>query len=151
MNTPDTEGPTPRPDLPEGDTLQAQTRKIAAMLDDAATERGVKALIDKLTPLIRGQRLHNLVDLISLLSDTVDMSDDAMIQKMMKGYEDMVGTLWSLSNASRFAHNAASRAELPSLLGLLRVVGQEDVRRGLLFVLLFLGVLGKQMRNDTEG
>jgi len=146
MNTPAAEVSATSPST----AMQDEAQRLSQLFDDAATERGWGALLEKLAPLIRGQRLHNIVDLMSLLSDTVDISDDAMIQKMMKGYEEMMGALWSLGNASRFAHNAASREKLPSLLGLLRVAGQEDVRRGLLFVLLFLGVLGRQMQDDAE-
>jgi len=80
----------------------------------------------------------------------VDMSDDAMIQKMMTGYEEIVAATWSLGNAARFAQNAASKVPLPSLLGLMRVAGQPDVRRGLLFVLLLLGVLGQHIEPAAD-
>lgn len=111
---------------------------------DEATEAGLVDLANKLAPLIQGRRLHNVIDLLSLASDGVDMADDAMIQKMMATYEDIVSNAWMLSNAARFAANQAAHQPVPSRLGLLRTVGDEDVRRGMHFVLQFLAVLGRQ-------
>jgi uncharacterized protein YjgD (DUF1641 family) len=57
---------------------------------------------------------------------------------------------WSLGNAARFATNEAATMPVPSLFGLLRATGDEDTRRGLHFVIRFLAVLGRQMRNEQE-
>ncbi|HHG5368186.1 TPA: DUF1641 domain-containing protein [Pseudomonas aeruginosa] len=146
MNTPNNQSPTP---LAELDSNERPGSRLADLLDES-TEQGLVSLVEKLAPLIKGQRLHNIVDLLSLASDVVDMSDDAMVQKLMKAYEGGVGAAWSLNNAARYAQNAASQSPSPSLLGLVRVAGQEDVRRGLHFFLLFLAVLGRQMREDAD-
>ncbi|MBK0327579.1 DUF1641 domain-containing protein [Rhodobacteraceae bacterium F11138] len=111
---------------------------------DEATEAGLVELANKLAPLIQGRRLHNVIDLLSLASDGVDMADDAMIQKMMAAYEDVVSNTWMLSNAARFAANQAAQEPVPTRLGLLRAIADEDVRRGMHFVLQFLAVLGRQ-------
>ncbi|MBY6001339.1 MULTISPECIES: DUF1641 domain-containing protein [Alphaproteobacteria] len=121
-------------------------KALAAM--DEATERGLAELLEKLAPLLQGRRLHNLVDLASLASDGVDMFDDAMVQKLMKAYEESVGAAWNVGNAARYAATQTAQAQVPSLLGLLRVAGNEDVRRGLYFALTFLSVLGRQMKDD---
>lgn len=63
---------------------------------DKATEAGLIDLANKVAPLIQGRRFHNVVDLLSLVADGVDMADDAMIQKMMSGYEDLVSNAWML-------------------------------------------------------
>lgn len=111
---------------------------------DAATEEGLAELAGKLAPLIQGRRFHNIVDLLSLASDAVDMADDAMIQKMMVAYEDVVSNAWMLTNAVRYAQAQAGRETPPSLIGLLRAARDDDVRRGLYFALQFLAVLGRQ-------
>lgn len=123
---------------------------IVSPLLDEATERGLKDLLEKISPLIQGKRFHNVVDLLSLASDSVDMFDDAMVQKLMKAYEESVGAAWSLGNAARYAQNQTATLPLPSLFGLLKVAGNEDVRRGLHFVLQFLAVLGRQMDSPAE-
>ncbi|QSB44407.1 DUF1641 domain-containing protein [Altererythrobacter sp. FM1] len=111
---------------------------------DKATEAGLIDLANKVAPLIQGRRFHNVVDLLSLVADGVDMADDAMIQKMMSGYEDLVSNAWMLSNAVRYATNEAGQQPVPSRMGLLRAAGDEDVRRGLHFMIQFLAVLGRQ-------
>ncbi|SUA91947.1 DUF1641 domain-containing protein [Pandoraea pulmonicola] len=146
MKTPDTNTPVVQggDNMPEG-----QASRIAALLNES-TERGLVSLVEKLAPLIQGNRLHNVVDLLSLVSDAIDMFDDAMIQKLMNAFESGIGTFWSLTNAARYAQNAAENSATPSAIELQRVAGQEDVRRGLHFSLLFLAVLGRQMRKDAD-
>ena len=117
---------------------------------DEATEAGLIDLANKLAPLIQGRRFHNIVDLLSLAADGVDMADDALIQKMMVAYEDLVSNTWMLSNAARYAANTAARQPVPTRLGLLRAAGDEDVRRGLHFALQFLAVLGRQTARGAD-
>lgn len=122
---------------------------LSPLLDEA-TEKGLTELLAKVTPLIQGKRFDNVVDLLSLVSDGVDMFDDAMVQKLMKTYEEIIGAAWGLGNAARFAAARTSASEPPSLFGLLRMAGQEDVRRGLAFALTFLAILGGQMRREDQ-
>lgn len=127
----------------------AELAKSLAILDPA-TEQGLMELLEKIAPLLQGRRFHNLVDLASLASDGVDMFDDAMIQKLMKAYEEGIGAVWALGNASRYsAAQVAMAGTPPSLFGLLRLAGNEDVRRGLHFALTFLSVVGRQMKDDA--
>ena len=85
-------------------------------LNDPATLQGVADLIGKLAPLLQGKRLHNLIDLLSAVSDVVDMADDAMIQKLMKGYENVVAGAFNISNAMNYASaQAGAEHEPPSL------------------------------------
>ena len=120
-------------------------------LSDEATKRAVAELMEKVAPLLQGGRFNNIVDLASLVSDGVDMFDDAMVQKLMKAYDESVGAAWTIGNAARFSAAKASTAQVPSLFGLLRMARDEDVRRGLLFALSFLSVLGQQMKDDDVG
>ncbi|WP_425087455.1 DUF1641 domain-containing protein [Stappia sp.] len=117
---------------------------------DEATEKGLADLLEKVAPLLQAGRFHNVVDLLSLASDAVDMADDAMIQKLMKAYEEGIGAAWSLSNAARYAQAEAATLPVPTLFGLLRAAGDEDVRRGLHFGIRFLAVLGSRMKDDGE-
>ena len=132
-----------------GAPLLERLNKESAFADEA-TEAGLIDLANKVAPLIQGRRFHNVVDLLSLAADGVDMADDAMIQKMMSGYEDLVSNAWMLSNAVRYATNEATRQPVPSRLGFLRAAGDEDVRRGLHFAIQFLAVLGRQMDRGEE-
>lgn len=129
------------------DMPEAPNAKRLAILDEA-TEQGVMDLLEKIAPLLQGRRFDNIVDLASLASDGVDMFDDAMVQKLMKAYEETVGAAWAVGNAARFAAAQTASSPVPSLFGILRLAGDEDVRRGLHFALTFLSVLGRQMNDD---
>jgi len=115
---------------------------------DAATQEGLNELVEKLAPLLQGRRLHNVVDLLSWTSDMVDLADEEMVNKLAANYENLVSGLWATGNAARYAANEVSQAEPPSRLGLLRAAKDEDVRRGLHFLLRFAAVFGRQMRPD---
>jgi len=116
---------------------------------DDATREGLEELLDKISPLLQGRRLHNVVDALSWLSDMIDMADEAMINKLAANYEQAIGGMWALSNAARYAANDAARQdEVPSRLGLLRAAKDEDVRRGLYMLLRFAAVFGRQARPD---
>lgn len=123
---------------------------LFSALRNPETRQGVFALIEKISPLLRGERLHNVVDLLSLASDGVDMLDDATIQRLMKVYEEGVGAIWTLGNAARYASATASNMPPPSLLGLAKLARQEHVRRGMHFVMIALSVLGQQMSANSR-
>ncbi|WP_435656671.1 DUF1641 domain-containing protein [Brucella pituitosa] len=132
------------------DNVAVADELAKAAILDPATERGLIELLEKVAPLLQARRFHNLVDLASLASDGVDMFDDAIIQKLMKAYEEGIGAAWTLGNAARYSAAQVSSSDAPpSLFGLLRLAGNEDVRRGLHFALTFLSVLGRQMKEDA--
>lgn len=120
-------------------------------LNDPATLDGMAALAEKLAPLLQLKRFHNLVDLLSAASDVVDMTDDAMVQKMMKGYEDLTASAFNLNNVMRYAGAQAGAEEEPPTVwqSLKRLNGDVDARRGLAMALAMLGQLGKQARHGA--
>ncbi|MGV8922071.1 MAG: DUF1641 domain-containing protein [Thermomonas sp.] len=120
-------------------------------LNNPATLKGISALVEKLAPLLQGKRFHNVVDLLSAMSDVVDMTDDAMVQKMMKGYEDLAAGAFNLNNTVRFASaQAGAEGEPPTLWqAMKRFNRDEDARRGLAMVLTMLNQLGSQSRQSA--
>ncbi|MFJ4086281.1 DUF1641 domain-containing protein [Pseudomonas psychrophila] len=107
---------------------------------------GLEALLAKLQPLLDGGRLDNLVDLMSLLSDTVDLLDLATVEKLARLFEDTTAFTWSLGNALRMATaETAAEAEPPNLYGLLSLLREKDTRRGVALVLRTLNVIGRQL------
>ncbi|NMM37010.1 MAG: DUF1641 domain-containing protein [Glaciimonas sp.] len=124
-----------------GDTTRGQ-------LNDAAL-KGLEELISKLEPLLATRRLNRVVELLSVVADTVDMTDDYFVEKLSKVFEEGVGAAWAAGNAARMAGaRLAQMQETPSLIGLLRIAREPDVRRGLAFMLATAGVLGKQLAYD---
>lgn len=115
---------------------------------DAATQEGLNELVAKMAPLLQGRRFHNVVDVLSWISDMVDLADENLVNKLAANYEQAISGLWAVGNAARFAANEAERDELPSRLGLWREMKDEDVRRGLYLLLRFAAVFGRQNRPD---
>jgi len=115
-------------------------------LQDEATLAGLADLLEKLAPVLQGRRLHNIVDLLAATSDVIEMTDDAMLQKLMALYEDSVGGIWMLTNALRYASaQAAANPTPPTLWQSVKKFNQnEDARRGLDVVSNILAELGRQ-------
>lgn len=83
------------------------------------TRESLQALAVKLQPLIEGHRLDNLVDLLSLLSDIVDLLDPAMVDRLAQLFEQVTSVGWSVGNAVRVAKaepapRAAAKPERPA-------------------------------------
>ena len=119
-----------------------------AALNDLATVHGLSRLIDKLVPLLQSDRLHNVVDALSALSDVVDLADDALIQKLTRNFEVFSAAAFNTTNTLNYAvDQAAANGTPPSLWQLFRQLGRdEDVRRGMVVGLSILSLLGRQAR-----
>ena len=120
-------------------------------LNDPATLEGMAALTEKLAPLLQLKRFHNVVDLLSAVSDVVDMTDDALVQKMMKSYENLAAGAFNINNVMRYAGAQAGAEKEPPTVwqSLKRLNGDADARRGLAMALSMLGQLGRQARNEA--
>ena len=121
-------------------------------LNDPATLQGIADLVGKLAPLLQGKRLHNLVDLLSALSDVVDMADDAMVQKLMKGYENVIAGAFNIATAMDYASAQAGAEKDPPTVwqALRRLRNDDDARRGLAVGLSMLSLIGRQARQGAE-
>ncbi|MBG4981206.1 DUF1641 domain-containing protein [Pseudomonas aeruginosa] len=114
------------------------------------TRESLQALAVKLQPLIEGHRLDNLVDLLSLLSDIIDLLDPAMVDKLALLFEQVTSVGWSVGNAVRVARAELLLEQAPSLKDLLRLLRDADTRRGLVLVLGSLRSLGRQLAAEQE-
>ncbi len=135
------------PDIPVPE--RASATGAAALLHDEAALQGLAELMAKLEPLLAGRRLNRVVDLLSVAADVVDMSDAYMVEKLSRAFEESVGAAWSAGNAARMAAAQMERMEeTPTLMGLLRMAREPEVRRGLAFLLSMAGALGRQHAYD---
>lgn len=117
------------------------------------TRESLQALVGKLQPLIEGRRLDNLVDLLSLLSDLIDLLDPAMVDRLASLFEQATSVGWSVGNAVRVAKAEVLREQPPNLkdlLRLLRLLRDADTRRGLALLLGSLRSLGRQLAAERE-
>lgn len=123
-----------------------QLIKTSPALQNETTLEGISDLIEKLTPLLQGRRLHNIVDLLAATSDVIEMTDDAMLQKVMSLYEESIGGIWMLTNALRYASAQAAAKDSPPTLwqSIKHLNKDENARRGLDTVVNILAELGRQ-------
>ncbi|MDF8361290.1 DUF1641 domain-containing protein [Achromobacter anxifer] len=134
------------PDAAAADTAHNEPAAGRRFLNSDPAMEGLTELIGKLEPLLAGRRLNKIVDLLSVVADLVDMSDAYMIEKLAKAVEESTGAAWTAGNAVRMASvQVAQMPESPSLIGLLRMARDENVRRGLALMLATAGVLGRQL------
>ena len=117
-------------------------------LHNDATIQGISNLVDKVVPLLQGGRFHNVVDVLSALSDVVDLADDALIQKLTRNFEVFSAAAFNLNNSLNYAIDQAGAEATPPTLwqALRRASRDEDVRRGLAVTLAFLALLGRQAK-----
>ncbi|CAI2437557.1 Uncharacterised protein [Serratia ficaria] len=119
-------------------------------MSDNAEHEPLAALLDKLQPLLAGGRLDNVVDLLSLLSDLVDIADNALVEKLAGVFEGLVTLGWEGGTALKMAHGELQlnpqAANFRALYALLR---QPDTLLGLMLVLRTLQIIGQRTRNGA--
>ncbi|AKA26203.1 DUF1641 domain-containing protein [Pseudomonas chlororaphis] len=126
--------------------MDASAQRPAGLPPHIAHNPGLDALLEKLQPLLDGGRLDNLVDLLSLLSDLVDLLDPPMVEKLARLFEEATAVTWSLGNALRLAKAETVAQEAPpNLRQLLSLLRDADTRRGMALVLRTLSVVGRQL------
>ncbi|CAI0910837.1 MAG: hypothetical protein ACTH8H_11340 [Serratia proteamaculans] len=117
---------------------------------NASEQQSLAPLLDKLQPLLAGGRLDNVVDLLSLLSDLVDIADNALVEKLSGVFEGLVAAGWEGGMALKMAHTELqsdpSPANFRSLYALLR---QPDTLLGLMLVLRTLQIIGQRVRSGA--
>jgi len=117
-----------------------------SLLSNPGAQEGLEELVEKLEPLLAGRRLNRIVDVLSVVADVVDMTDDYMVEKLCKSYEEVVATAWMAGNITRMASNEVRQMEQPpSSWELLKSAKDPDVRRGLAFMFKVAQGVGKQM------
>ena len=128
---------------PEGSMSTDMLDAGSLTVSDATLAR-LEALLAKTDPLMAGQRLNHLVDLLSVLSDAEELVDTGVIENVVQNADEAIGAMWTAGNAVRLASSQISQMETPpSLVGLLRITRRPEVRRGLAFMLLTLEALGR--------
>lgn len=126
----------------------AKVLESSPALQNQATLEGIADLIEKASPLLQGRRLHNIVDLLAAVSDVIEMTDDAIVQKLMTLYEESIGGVWAITNALQYASAQAGQREVPPTLwkSIRRLNNDENARRGLDTAINLMSELGRQSK-----
>ncbi|CAI2494437.1 TPA: hypothetical protein SMI40_003147 [Serratia liquefaciens] len=117
---------------------------------NASEHEPLAALLEKLQPLLAGGRLDNVVDLLSLLSDLVDIADNALVEKLSGVVEGLVAAGWEGGMALKMAHTELQLDPSPvNFRALYALLRQPDTLLGLMLVLRTLQIVGQRMRSSA--
>lgn len=100
---------------------------------------------DQMTMLVQTGRLGNLIDLLAVISDQIEMTTTPMVEKMVNSIDNISTAGFITENAVRYAKRENAKNEVPSLFGLLKLMKDEETRRGLAFMLNLTKSIGKQL------
>ena len=114
---------------------EMQTKKSAEMQELEA----------KMTMLVQTGRMDNLIDLLAVVSDQIEMTTTPIVEKMVHSIDNIASAGFVTENALRYAKRESAKNETPSLFGMLKLLKDEDTRKGLAFMLNLTKGIGKQM------
>ncbi|HDW8036093.1 TPA: hypothetical protein ACG0X0_000879 [Yersinia enterocolitica] len=107
-------------------------------------------LLNKLQPLLAGGRLNNVVDMLSLLSDVVDITDNALVEKLAGVFEGVVAVGWESGNALRIANTELRlNQESVNYRSLYSLFRDRDTLVGITLLLRTLQIIGQRI-NATK-
>ncbi|HFQ6826279.1 TPA: hypothetical protein ACHSKR_000372 [Yersinia enterocolitica] len=107
-------------------------------------------LLNKLQPLLAGGRLNNAVDMLSLLSDVVDIADNALVEKLAGVFEGVVAVCWESGNALRIANTELRlNQESVNYRSLYSLFRDRDTLVGITLLLRTLQIIGQRI-NATK-
>jgi len=105
----------------------------------------MKELEAKMTMLVQTGRIDNLIDLMAVVSDNIEMTTQPMVEKMIGTIDNIATAGFITENAVRYAKRETAKNETPSLFGMLKLLKDEDTRKGLSFMLHLTKGIGKQL------
>ncbi len=105
----------------------------------------MQAIEDKMTMLVQTGRIDNLIDLLAVVSDQIEMTTTPIVEKMVHSIDNIASAGFVTENAVRYAKRESAKNEVPSLFGMLKLLKDEDTRKGLAFMLNLTKGIGKQM------
>ncbi|WP_145586328.1 hypothetical protein [Yersinia kristensenii] len=107
-------------------------------------------LLSKLQPLLAGGRFNNAVDVLSLLSDVVDIADNALVEKLAGVFESIVAVGWESGNALRMANTELRlNQETVNYRSLYSLFRDRDTLVGITLLLRTLQIIGQRI-NATK-
>lgn len=108
-------------------------------------------LADKIAPLLELNRLDNIVDLFSLVSDLIDILDLGKIEKIANLFEDILVPVWELETAYNMAKMEAiyedKKSNFRSVYSLLK---DPNTLREISILLRTLQIIGSRLPQSHE-
>lgn len=115
------------------------------MENNEVNNKDMKELQDKFAMLVQTGRIDNLIDVLAVVSDNISMMTPGMVEKLVASMDNIMSAGFITENAVRYAKREIDKEPVPSLFGMLKLLNDEETRKGLAFVLKLTKGLGKQL------
>lgn len=123
-----------------------QSKLVELLNSESATH-----FAEKLSPLLQLNRLDNIVDLLSLVSDLVDILDLGTVEKLANSFEDILSPVWDLGTAYNMAKMESvydeKKQNFRSVYSLLK---DPNTLRGISILLRTLQIMGSRVPLANE-
>ncbi|AFH93020.1 TPA: hypothetical protein ACHWKL_004089 [Providencia stuartii] len=120
-------------------------------LIELLNSESVDHFAEKISPLLHLKRLDNIVDLLSLVSDLVDILDLGTVEKLSNSFEDTLTPVWELGTAYNMAKMEAiyddKTHNFRSVYSLLK---DPNTLRGISILLRTLQIMGSRIPQSNE-
>lgn len=120
-------------------------------LIELLNSESVDHFAEKISPLLHLKRLDNIVDLLSLVSDLVDILDLDTVEKLSNSFEDTLTPVWELGTAYNMAKMEAiyddKTHNFRSVYSLLK---DPNTLRGISILLRTLQIMGSRIPQSNE-
>lgn len=109
-------------------------------------KKDMDVMQEKFSMLVKTGRLDNLIDLLSALSDNIEMVNDDMVEKAIKKVDGMTTAAFIGENSIKYAKKELDKGnEFKGIFAIMKAMKDPDVVRGVSFTLHALKGLGKQL------
>ncbi|WP_440590210.1 hypothetical protein [Providencia huaxiensis] len=97
-------------------------------------------------------RLDNIVDLLSLISDLIDITDNSTVEKLANSFEDTLSPIWEFGTAYNMAKmEEVYNSKNPNFRSVYALLKDPNTLRGISTVLRTLQIMGSRLSSPQEG
>ncbi|MCW2258042.1 uncharacterized protein YjgD (DUF1641 family) [Providencia alcalifaciens] len=122
-----------------------------AKLIELLNSESISHLADKITPLLQLNRLDNIVDLLSLVSDLIDILDSGTVEKVSNLFEDILTPVWELETAYNMARmEAINEDKVYNFRSIYSLFKDPNTLRGISLLLRALQIVGSRLPQYHE-
>ncbi|EKT65529.1 hypothetical protein [Providencia burhodogranariea] len=122
-----------------------------AKLIELLNSESISHLADKIAPLLQLNRLDNIVDLLSLVSDLIDILDLGTVEKVSNLFEDILTPVWELETAYNMARmEAINEDKVYNFRSIYSLFKDQNTLRGINLLLRTLQIVGARLPQSHE-
>lgn len=126
-------------------------KNAQAKLIELLNSESADHLADKIAPLLQLNRLDNIVDLLSLVSDLIDILDTGTVEKLANLFENILIPVWELETAYNMARmEAIYENKTYNFRSVYHLFKDPNTLRGISILLRTLQVIGSKLPESHE-